>query len=200
MGVDGVLIISMVAFSFASAISPGPNNTVLMALAANFGPKGPALHLAGMGVGHSVMLAAMSAGLGAFFLAYPVVYEVLKYVGFAYILYMAWGILKSRAPEDGDLSGIPVGVIRSTLFQWVNPKAWIVIATFVTAYMPTNQGIWVIVWSVLIFLLATFPGALVWAVAGHVIGRVLRSPKSQRIFTVAMAIALVASMIPIFFL
>lgn len=200
MVVDGALIISMVAFSFATAVSPGPNNTVLMTLAANFGRRGPALHLAGMGIGLSVMLVAMSAGLGAFFLAYPVVYQVLKYVGFAYIIFMAWGIVKASAPEASDLTGIPVGVVRSTLFQWVNPKAWIVIATFVTAYMPTNQGVLIIVWSVLIFLLATLPGALVWAVAGHVIGRVLSSPKSKRIFTVAMAIALVGSMIPVLFL
>jgi threonine/homoserine/homoserine lactone efflux protein len=43
-------------------------------------------------------------------------------------------------PEAGSEGGKPATVWGATLFQWVNPKAWIVIATFVTAYVPVELG------------------------------------------------------------
>lgn len=197
---DAAVIISMVAFSLATSLSPGPNNTVLLTLSGTSGFRGASSHLVGMVLGLSAMLGALSGGLGAVFVAYPLVYQVLKWVGFAYILYMAWLIFRYSAPGSDPMSGVPIGVVRSTLFQWVNPKAWIVIATFVTAYVPTELGLWPTVLSGAIFIGATMPGALVWALAGGLIGRFLPSDPSRRIFTSVMALALVGSMVPVLFL
>lgn len=194
------MIISMAAFSFATAISPGPNNTVLLTLGGAGGFRGARPHLVGMVVGLSTMIAALGTGLGALFEAYPVVYQVLKWVGFAYILYMAWLIFRSGDPGSDPMKGVPIGVIRSTLFQWVNPKAWIVVATFVTAYVPTERGLWALVISGGVFIAGTMPGALVWALAGSVVRRFLRGPRSRQVFTTVMALALVGSMIPVLFL
>jgi threonine/homoserine/homoserine lactone efflux protein len=198
--VDAALIISMLAFSFATAISPGPNNTVLVTLAGRHGLAGSLSHLAGMVIGLGVMVISISAGLGAVFGAFPVVYDVLTWVGFAYIVYLAWLILRSSAPGGDPMKGVPIGLVRSTLFQWVNPKAWIVIATFVTAFVPTTQGLFTTVAAGALFLVGTMPGALVWALAGAVISRFLRNERSRRIFTSIMAFALVASMVPVLFL
>ena len=197
---DAALITSMVLFSWAMALTPGPNNTVLLTLAAAHGPRSTIPHLVGIVVGISVMFGAISAGLGALFLAYPVAYQVLKWVGFAYILWMAWGILRTSGLESPDAASIPTGWIRSTIFQVVNPKAWIVLGAFVAAFVPTDQGPWPIVVSGVIFLVATVPLSLVWIGAGHVLGRLLTTPKSRRIFTTIMALALVGSMVPVLFL
>lgn len=190
----------MVLFSWAMALTPGPNNTVLLTLSAAFGPKSTIPHMVGIVIGVSTMFTAISAGLGALFLAYPVAYQVLKWVGFAYIVWMAWGIVRTAAPDFSDASGIPTGWVRSTVFQVVNPKAWIVLGTFVTAFVPTGEGAWPVVLSGLIFLGATLPISLLWIGAGHVIGRLLTTPGSRRIFTTVMAVALVGSMIPVLFL
>lgn len=198
--VDAALITSMVLFSWAMALTPGPNNTVLLTLAAAHGPRSTIPHLVGIVIGISVMFGAISAGLGALFLAYPVAYQVLKWVGFAYILWMAWGILRTSGLESPDAASIPTGWIRSTIFQVVNPKAWIVLGAFVAAFVPTDQGPWPIVVSGVIFLVATVPLSLVWIGAGHVLGRLLTTPKSRRIFTTIMALALVGSMVPVLFL
>jgi threonine/homoserine/homoserine lactone efflux protein len=90
--VDLQVLALMAAYSFVTSISPGPNNTILLGLAGRFGLSGARPHVVGMVCGLSSMVAAMSAGLGAFFVAFPAVYGVLKYVGFAYVLYMAWRI------------------------------------------------------------------------------------------------------------
>ena len=191
------MVISMVAFAFVAAASPGPNNTVLLTLSATFGPRGALGHLAGMASGLGVMVLCVGGGLGAFFAAYPVVYEILKYAGFGFILYMAWGIYRSGFPQAGELGGLPIGWWKSTLFQWVNPKAWIVIATYVTAYVPHELGMFTVALAAVIFVGVTIPGALLWVAGGHLIARFVASNRAKRIFTTVMAIALVASMVPV---
>lgn len=200
MEVDLQLLALMAAYSLVTSISPGPNNTVLLTLSARFGHRGARAHLVGMVVGLSAMVIAMSAGLGAFFAAYPAVYQVMKYVGFAYVLYMAWRIYRSAIPQPGEDAGPPATVWRSTLFQWVNPKAWIVIATFVTAYIPVDLGPWGIALALGMFIGFTMPGAVVWVFVGRLIARWLTTPRSQKMFTTVMALALVASMVPVIFL
>jgi threonine/homoserine/homoserine lactone efflux protein len=154
-----------------------------------------------MVVGLTVMVVAMATGLGAFFAAYPAVYEVLKYVGFAYVLYMAWGIYRAAMPQAGqDENSRGTTVVKASLFQLVNPKAWIVIATYVTAYVPSGQGLAGAIVAALVFVLATMPGAAVWVALGRLVGRFLSTPRAQKIFTTVMAIALVASMIPALFI
>ena len=190
----------MAIYSFVTSVSPGPNNTVLLTLSARFGHKGALPHLVGMVIGLSVMVIAMSAGLGAFFTAYPAVYEVMKYAGFAYVLYMAWRIYRAALPQPGEKGGAPTTIWRATLFQWVNPKAWIVIATFVTAYVPVELGAPSVLIALAMFIGFTMPGAILWVVVGTLLARLLRTSRSQKVFTAVMAVALVASMVPVLFL
>lgn len=190
----------MAIYSFVMSVSPGPNNTVLLTLSARFGHKGALPHLVGMVIGLSVMVIAMSAGLGAFFTAYPAVYEVMKYAGFSYVLYMAWRIYRAALPQPAEEGGAATTIWRATLFQWVNPKAWIVIAAFVTAYVPVELGAPSVLIALAMFIGFTMPGAILWVVVGTLLARLLRTPRSQKVFTAVMAVALVASMAPVLFL
>ena len=190
----------MAVYSFVTSVSPGPNNTILLTLSGRFGHGGAIPHLWGMVIGLSTMVIAMSAGLAAFFAAYPTVYQVMKYVGFAYVLYMAWRIYRAALPEPGESEGKPTTVWRATLFQWVNPKAWIVIATFVTAYVPVELGALSILIALAMFIGFTMPGAVVWMFVGTLLSRWLRTPRSRKVFTAVMALALIASMIPVLFI
>lgn len=190
----------MVAFSFVTAVSPGPNNTMLLTLSSHHGLKGSLPYLFGMAGGLGAMVLAMGAGLGALFVQYPATYQVLKFVGFGYVLYMAWGILRAGSPEAGQLEGVPRTTWKALLFQWVNPKAWIVIATFATAFLPPERDVIVLVVATLVFLLATMPGAIIWVALGRVVSRLLKSQQSRRIFTSVMAVVLVASMVPVLFI
>lgn len=201
MGVDLGALTAMAVFSFVLGVSPGPNNTAVLTLSGRFGVKGAVPHLWGMVVGLTAMVVAMATGLGAFFATYPAVYEVLKYVGFAYVLYMAWGIYRAALPEPGrEESPRGTTVVKASLFQLVNPKAWIVIATYVTAYVPAGLGVPGALVAAVVFVLATMPGAAVWVALGRLVGRFLSSPRAQKIFTTVMALALVASMIPALFI
>lgn len=190
------LILAIALFGFATSVSPGPNNTVLLTLGANFGLRGSLGYLAGILSGLAVMITAVGLGLGVLFATVPLVYQILKWVGFAYILWLAFLIVKSQGKvSEGE--AVRIGFFRSTAFQFVNPKAWIVVTSFMASYAPVENGFFAVALAGAIFLIATYPGALIWAAFGRLIKDWIQEPKRRRIFNLIGATLLVASMIPV---
>lgn len=94
------LLLAFVLFAFATAGTPGPNNMMLLASGANFGFRRTVLHILGISVGLGVMVAAMGLGLGGVFKAWPVLHEVLRWVGGGYMLWLAWKIATTKKVAD----------------------------------------------------------------------------------------------------
>lgn len=193
------LLLSAALFSFVTSVTPGPNNTFLLSSGVNFGIKKSLPYLNGIMAGLVGMMLALGLGFSALFSAFPVVYQILKYIGFAYILYLAFLIIKSTTTSESAQSKY-IGFWKSTTFQFVNPKAWIVLASYMATYVPIDSGPWLSIAVCAVFLVATYPGALIWAVSGHALRNWLIDPTRRRIFNVVSAALLVVSMIPVLFL
>jgi threonine/homoserine/homoserine lactone efflux protein len=193
------LLVSVALFSFVTSVSPGPNNTFLLSSGANFGLKKSLPYLNGIMVGLIGMMIALGAGLGVIFTTLPMVYQILKWVGFGYIVYLAFLIVRSTSKSE---TGEPVyiGFLKATAFQFVNPKAWVVIASFMATMVPVDAGLGATVFVCLLFLVFTYPGALLWAVAGQVLKDWLSKPLRRRIFNIVSAVLLVLSMVPVLFM
>src|SRR3546814_6672668 len=99
------------------------------------GPRRSLPHMLGITIGVSVMVLLVGAGLGAVFEAMPMLYTVLKYVGAAYLLYLAWRIARAGSIDGGQARGKPFSFIQAAAFQWVNPKAWLMAVGIVAAYI-----------------------------------------------------------------
>lgn len=145
------------------------------------------------------MFSAMYLGVGAIFRTFPVAQQVLKYVGFAYILYMAFSLIRSSFAHQHEKID-RVGFFRATIFQMVNPKAWVVVMSVVAAFIPADTEPSIAVLMLLIFLVTTYPGAVIWAAFGELLAGWLTNPNYRRIFNISAAILLVASMVPVLFL
>ena len=193
------LLVSVAVFSFVTSVSPGPNNTFLLSSGANFGLRKSVPYLNGIMAGLTGMMIALGAGLGVIFTTLPLVYQVLKWVGFAYIVYLAFLIVRSTTKTE-TAEAQYIGFFKATTFQFVNPKAWIVLASYMATFVPVESGIWVALETCAVFLVATFPGALIWAVSGQLLRNWLSVPSRRRIFNITSAILLVLSMIPVLFL
>lgn len=194
------MVIAMAVYSFVLAVTPGPNNTALLALGGRFGFRATVPYLAGMAVGLTVLVGVMALGLGALLEVYPVGFMALKYIAFAFVLYLAWrtlGIGKSRRRSEADK---PISIWQSAVFQLVNPKAWIATGTLIAAYVPEGTLVWGFVIAALTFVVATLPGAMIWAFAGQAVSFLLSGSRAHRIFSVVMALALVATMVPVLFM
>lgn len=193
------LLLSAALFSFVTSVTPGPNNTFLLSSGVNFGLKKSMPYLMGIMAGLCGMMLAIGLGLGVIFTTFPVVYQILKYIGFAYIVYLAYLIIRSTSKSDSGESEY-VGFWKSTSFQFVNPKAWIVLASYMATFVPVEAGLGVSVFICAVFLIATFPGALIWAVSGQLLRTWLNDASRLKIFNITSAVLLVVSMIPVLFL
>ena len=81
--------------------TPGPNNIMLLSSGLTYGFRRTLPHIAGITIGFAFMVAAVGLGLGAIFIAYPVLQTILKYAGAAYLIYLAAAIAMSGAGQAG---------------------------------------------------------------------------------------------------
>lgn len=190
------LLVSVAVFSFVTAVSPGPNNTFLLSSGANFGLRKSLPYLSGIMAGLIGMMTALAAGLGVIFATLPWLYQILKWVGFAYIVWLAYLIVRSTSKSDTAQAQY-IGFWKATTFQFVNPKAWVVIGSFMATMVPVGSGFLATAFICLVFLIFTYPGAFLWAVAGQVLKDWLSKPSRRKVFNIASAILLVLSMVPV---
>ena len=193
-------------FSGAAALTPGPNNTMLMNSGASWGLKRTLPHMAGVIVGFPAMMTALALG-GYPLLSNPTIHLVLKWVGAAYLLWLAWHIASADPTPPSPVTetqqpgrkGRPLSFIRAALFQWVNPKAWVIVAGALAAFTKAG-GSGVVRTSLLLALIsaaATVVSVVVWTLMGVGVSRVLRSRRALRRFNVVMGLVLAGSLVPV---
>ncbi|WP_322978075.1 LysE family translocator [Pseudomonas sp. C11] len=192
------LLLAFVAFALVTSITPGPNNMMLLASGVNFGIRRSLPHMLGISLGFMVLVIAVGMGLGQLFERLPVLHEVLRYVGAAYLLYLAWKIAQSGAPQGRDTpSARPFTFLQAAAFQWVNPKAWIMAIGAITTYTPHEGFFTNVLLIAALFALVNCPSVGLWTVAGSLLRKWLDNPRALRAFNIGMALLLVASLYPI---
>ncbi|KPW68858.1 Amino acid transporter LysE [Pseudomonas savastanoi pv. fraxini] len=193
------LLLAFTLFAFVTSITPGPNNMMLLASGVNFGFSRTLPHMLGISIGFFVLVLAVGFGLGSVFKAWPLLYTILRYVGAAYLLYLAWKIATSGPASDNvDSQGKPLSFMSAALFQWVNPKAWIMAIGAISTYTPMQGYFYNVVVISAVFALINLPSVGIWAGFGSLLRNVLRDPLGLRIFNGVMAVLLVASLYPLF--
>lgn len=177
-------------YTLVMSITPGPNNVMLTASGANFGFRRTVPHLLGIGCGFVVQLLAVCMGLAALFNRWPALQTALAWVGAAYLLYLGWQMLQAGSAAERQAAR-PVNFIEAAMFQFLNPKAWVMSVTAATLFLPSQL-------SVLarggymagIMEGIGLPCMMVWALFGSSLRRYLESPRGRRVFNTAMAVAL----------
>jgi len=190
------LFLALALFAFVSSITPGPNNLMLMASGANFGFRRTIPHMLGVALGFVFMVLMVGVGLVQVFDAYPVSYTVLKAGSVIYLLWLAWKIAHAGPVKGGDEQGTPMSFLQAAAFQWVNPKAWAMALTAISAYTP-NQTLNAILLVGLVFGAINLPSVGSWTVLGQQMARFLTNTRRLQVFNWTMALLLVASLYPV---
>ncbi|AZC27712.1 MULTISPECIES: LysE family translocator [Pseudomonas] len=198
MSLSPDLLLAFALFALVTSITPGPNNTMLLASGVNFGFGRSIPHILGISCGFFVLVLAVGLGLGAVFQAYPLLYGVLRYVGAAYLLYLAWRIARSGPMSDEQQGqGQPLGYWGAAAFQWVNPKAWVMAVGAISTYTPLQGYFTNVLVIAAVFALINAPTVSLWAACGSLLRNVLRNPRWLRLFNLGMAVLLVLSLAPL---
>jgi threonine/homoserine/homoserine lactone efflux protein len=189
-------LLPLLGFAIATSVTPGPNVLMVAAAAANHGVRATVPHMAGIAVGFAVMLMIVGLGLAAPFAAAPSLHMLLKWGGAAWLLVLAWKIARAGAPGEGPARP-PLGFLGAALFQWVNPKAWMIALAAIPAFTtPEGDTLAETLRIAGAFALVCFPCTAVWAGLGAGAARVLHRPGALTAFNVTMAVLMVASLVP----
>lgn len=191
------LLAALTLFAFVSSITPGPNNTMLMASGANFGFRATAPHMLGVSIGFFVLVVAVGLGLGGLFAAYPALHDILAVAGGLYLLWLAWKIATAKGLGSGEAGARPMTFLQAAAFQWVNPKGWAMALGAVTAYAPRENYALNVLLISLIFTVVNLPCVASWTGFGVGLRRFLDKPAVLRGFNIAMALLLVLSLVPV---
>jgi threonine/homoserine/homoserine lactone efflux protein len=193
------LLFAFVLFALVMSFTPGPNNVMLLSSGVNYGFRRTVPHILGVIFGFAFMVAAVGLGLGAIFISYPMLQTILKYLGAAYLIYLAVVIAMSgpvKAGEGG--SRRPMTFWGAAMFQWINVKGWVMVIGTITAYAAISPYPWNIVIQVGLSLLLGAVSCTVWALFGSALRPVLTSQRAVRTFNIVMAVLLLASLYPVF--
>ena len=192
------LLFAFVLFAAVMFFTPGPNNIMEMSSGLTYGFRRTLPHIAGVVIGFAFMVGAVGLGFGTVFTAFPVLQTILKYVGAAYLVYLAVVIALAGPPKPGEAARGPMTFWGGAMFQWVNVKGWVAIIGTVTAYAAIARFPLNIVIQVLTFLVMGTASITTWTLFGSALRPVLTSERAVRVFNVAMAVLLLASLYPVF--
>ncbi|MGB3384248.1 MAG: LysE family translocator [Marinomonas sp.] len=195
---DASFFFALALFAFIMSVTPGPNNMMLLASGAQFGFRRTLPHMIGIVLGMASLLFSVLLGMGALFVLYPPIYSVLKWVGGAYLLWLAWKVASAPVGQlsNAKQSASPMRWWQAALFQYVNPKAWMMSVGCVSSFslagdLYVQSGFWIIV----LFACMGFPAITLWAWAGVAIRRWLTDDKRQRAFNYIMGLATASTLL-----
>jgi len=179
-------LLPMMTYCFVMSSTPGPNNIMLTASGANFGYRGTLPQILGINAGGFVQTYVTCLGLGALFVAWPMLQVSLRVAGALYLLVLAWKLTGASVGEAQ--MPRPVSFTQSAVFQAINPKSWIKAITLASVFMPTGMS--TALGALLVSavgLVIGFPCISLWALFGMAIRRTLTDPRKQRAFNLLMA-------------
>jgi threonine/homoserine/homoserine lactone efflux protein len=107
-------------------LTPGPNMAYLATLALARGRAAGLFAIIGVALGLSVHAAVASFGAGELLLLYPWLYEILRWIGVTYLVFLAWEgwQAKDKAPGTADINSVPdLLIVRGFFSNVFNPKS-----------------------------------------------------------------------------
>lgn len=171
---------------------------MLMTSGMNFGIKNSLPHVAGVCIGFAVMVILVGLGFSIIFDTYPILHEIIKVLGLMYLLYLAYLIAYAAPSELASDKSKPFSFLQAALFQWINPKAWVMATGSISAFTTLGDDIhWQVLLIASIFFIAAIISSISWLIFGRTLKQVLKSIKQQRVFNISMALLLVISVLPV---
>ncbi|HCS61612.1 MAG TPA: lysine transporter LysE [Microbacterium sp.] len=162
--------------------TPGTGAVYSIAAGLSRGTKAGIIAAFGCTLGVIPHMVAAITGLAAILNASAIAFQTIKWLGVAYLLYLAWQTLRDKSAIQIDKVAAPVSfwrVIRTAvLINLLNPKLTIFFFAFLPQFVRAGEpsGTWHMVWLSLVFMALTFVvfalyGVFAATMRNHVITR-----------------------------
>ena len=125
---------------------------------------------------------------------------MLKYIGAIYLLYLAWKMFGSLNIHKTENKSKPLRYYEAIIFQFVNPKAWVICITAVSLFYLEKENIFVgTFFMVVMATIINIPSISIWAFGGSVIRKYLKNNQLKKILEFLLAALLIGTAISIVF-
>jgi len=137
------MTLSFLITSLIIVVSPGTGVLYTLAAGLSRGSKASVVAAFGCTLGIVPHMAAAVFGLAALLHASAVAFQTFKYIGVAYLLFMAWMTWRERGtltiePDRSQRSVLGV-TVHAVLINLLNPKLSIFFFAFLPQFVPANE-------------------------------------------------------------
>ena len=191
-------ILSITLFGIVVAFTPGPNNFVAFYSGFNFGVVRSIPLIIGVTLGFPFLVLFLSLGLINIFKIYPLIQEILKYLGTLFLIYLAYKISFSgnSKNENENKNKNPIKFYETFIFQFLNPKGVIASVILVSTYIyPGETFVSYTTQVFLIAILVSVTSITLWTFLGKFFRKFATNQKFINYFNYAMSLLLLTSII-----
>ena len=188
-------ILSISLFWFVTAYTPGPNNVVASYSGFNFGIAKTIPLILGVTLGFTSLVIFLTIGLINVFKLFPVIQNIIKYLGTLFLIYLAYKIASSTNSDETKKEN-PVKFIETFLFQYLNPKGVMVAIIVVSTYVELGEN-YINYSTQVVFLAFLFSSTSItlWTFMGKFLRKFATNDKFIKYFNYAMSGLLLLSII-----
>ena len=184
--------VPLVVYLAVQSITPGPNNLTCLYLGGAYGLKGVRKFLTASMLGlftKSFLCGSLNIVLSEIV---PMLIGWLKWLGAAYMLFLAWQMARSGWVAEGSDSGMrkSASFKDGIILQLLNGKSWIAsISAFAVYVIPISARFGTVLWVSLVFLLLALISSLIWALFGTSLKNLIA--RHRKAFGIVMGLSLV---------
>lgn len=183
----------LLSFVLISTFTPGPSNIASASMGVLHGYKNTLGYQVGLAVGVFLVMLLVGWISTVFLRIFPVLEPVLRYIGAAYILYLAFRILKANYMfNEKDVK--PIGFYHGFILQILNPKLTFYAFTLFSAFLaPITKNVALLVLAAALLSMTSFGATSVWALFGAAVKSYLHQPRVKAVVNGILALLLVYS-------
>ncbi len=184
-------IFPLLSYVLISTFTPGPSNISSASVASLHGYRKTLMYQGGLALGVFTLMLLSGLVSATLLSIFPAVEPILRYAGAAYILYLAFGILKASYTFS-DPNARPVGFVHGLTLNLLNPKLVVYSFTLFSGFLaPISGHTALLVFAAVLLAAISFGSTSTWALFGSTITTRLHDPRWKLAVNILLALFLV---------
>jgi len=175
------ITVALLLFLLPLAYSPGPGNLFFAAIGGRFGLRASVPATTGYHLATLIVTATVGLGFSGLARLSPMLFDLVRYGGAAYVFWLAWGFLRAGGTTDS-VAPREASFLDGAILLLLNPKAYVIIALMFTQFLPvTGDSDPALVGLIsVVFTLNNLMAFTIWTLAGDLLTRRFRSASGAR--------------------
>lgn len=184
-------LFSIISYVLISTFTPGPSNISSASMAILHGYKKTLTFQTGLALGVFLLMVLIGWFSKTVLNVFPAIEPIMRFIGAAYILYLAFEILKASYSFDEE-NAKPLGLANGFMLQILNPKLTVYAFTLFSAFLaPITTNVALLLSASMILALTSFCATSIWALFGTAIQTYLHDARWRFVVNFLLSVSLI---------